>query len=109
MEYRKKKQKFTRNEQKIIGEQLKAKQRSCITILVSLFYAPLNSVSGPTSGIVGEVTIVRGGRNKYRGWGGTLSQFWGEGCNKLKSRRFFSRNGVLPTSTIRKGRVPLRF
>ena len=73
MEYRKKKQKFTQNEQKIIGEQLKAKQRSCITILVSLFRAPLNSVSGPTSGIVGEVTIVRGGRNKYgRGGRGAL-------------------------------------
>ena len=71
MEYRKKKQKFTQNEQKIIGGQLKAKQRSCITILGSLFRAPLNSVSGPTSGIVGEVTIVRGGRNKY-GRGGAL-------------------------------------
>ena len=79
MEYRKKKQKFTRNEQKIIGEQLKAKQRSCITILVSLFYAPLNSVSGPTSGIVGEVTIVRGGRNKYRGGGGPFNSILGGG------------------------------
>ena len=79
MEYRKKKQKFTRNEQKIIGEQLKAKQRSCITILVSLFHAPLNSVSGPTSGIVGEVTIVRGGRNKYRGGGHFKSILGGRG------------------------------
>ena len=60
MEYRKKKRKFTLNEQKIIGEQLKAKQSSCITILVSLFHAPLTSVLGPTLGMVGGVTIVRG-------------------------------------------------
>ena len=33
---------------------------SCITILVCLFHAPLNSVSGPTLGMVGGVTIVRG-------------------------------------------------
>ena len=60
MEYRKKKRKFTLNEQKIIGEQLKAKQSPCITILVSLFHAPLTSVLDPTLGMVGGVPIIRG-------------------------------------------------
>ena len=60
MEYRKKKRKLTLNEQKIIGDQLKAKQSSCITTLVSLFHAPLNSVSGPTLRMLDGVTIVRG-------------------------------------------------
>ena len=30
------------------------------TILVALFHAPLNNVPGPTLGLVGGVTIVRG-------------------------------------------------
>ena len=55
MEYRKKKQKFTLNKQKIIGEQLKP--------------------NGPTTlGMVGRVSIVRGGRHfkaisSLVGWG----------------------------------------
>ena len=63
MEYRKKKQKFTLNEQKIIGEQLK----------------PI----GPTTlGMVGRVSIVRGK---------AISSFGG-GCNKLRSRKLFSKS-----------------
>ena len=51
----KEKAKVNSERTKDIGEQLKAKQSSCITTLVSLFHAPLNSDSGPTL-----VTIVRG-------------------------------------------------
>ena len=56
----KEKAKVNSERTKDIGEQLKAKQSSCITTLVSLFHAPLNSDSGPTLRMLDGVTIVRG-------------------------------------------------
>ena len=58
----------------------------------------LNSVSDPTLGMVGGVTIVRG-IVIIRKRVGSFTQFVSlgtreGGCNKLKSRRFFSKNGV---------------
>ena len=69
MEYRKKKRKFTLNEQKIIG--------------------------GPTLGMVCGVTSVRGGGVVIirRGLALYVSFLVWDGCNKLKSR-FVSKNGV---------------